>query len=217
MVNKYLEKYKNINLYQWLWDHQRNIHFKFKYFGYHMQKNPMDLIVYMEIIQEQKPDYIIEIGAANGGTALWFCHQLDSLCHGKLISVDITHDLCKIKHERLIKITGDSTLKSTVDKVKNKIEKGSKCLIVQDGSHRKCDIKKDFENYSDLVNVGSYFIIEDGIMDVFGWKDHRTNGHDCGMYAGIEIEKENEKWKIDFDKEKYVATYNQCGFLKRIK
>ena len=217
MINQYKSKW-NMAISEWLLYHQRNIHFKYQYHGIEMQKNPMDMMVYMELIYKVKPDVIIEIGAAGGGTALWLAHQLDTLGKGKLISIDINHGGFKAEHPRIIKITGDSTLKETARKVESEINNiVDMILVIHDGSHKKEDIKKDFNLYKKFVPPGSYFIIEDGIMDVMNWKDHRTSGHDCGMIAGQEIVKENPNWIIDKECEKYIITYNPCGFLRRIK
>ena len=216
MKEEYRKKYQS-SLAEWLLYHQRNVHFKYKYCGLDMQKNPFDIMVYMEIIGEIKPDYIIEIGGAGGGTALWLCHQLDVFDNGTVISVDINHGGFHAEHERLVKVTGDSTLPDTAGKVKDIIHEGATCLVIHDGSHKKEDIKKDFMLYSPFVTVDSYFIIEDGIMDVFDWKDHRTAGHDCGLYAAIELAQENSDFIIDNAREKYIMTYNPMGYLRRIE
>ena len=218
MIESYKRKYQ-MKLDSWMLHHQRNIHFKMKYRGADMQKNPMDLVIYSEIIHEQEPDCIIEIGGAGGGTAKWLCDQLSII--GKkdsiVISVDITHAHFKFHDKRLQKVTGDSTTDETGALVYGLAFDKKKVLIIHDGSHKKVDIKKDFARYSALVQPGGYFIIEDGVMDVFDWKDHRTSGHDCGMYAGLEIEKENDNWEIDYEKERYIITYNPCGYLRRTK
>lgn len=226
MKDQYLDKYRNTSIEDWMWNHQRNIHFKMKYRGMNMQKNPCDLWIYQNIIHTQKPDFVIEIGAAGGGSAQWICDQLETFGHGQLISIDINQSGNKAEHKRIIKITGSSQDKDIVYEVwelcKNSKfvhlhKKDIKCLIIHDGSHLKVDIKEDFRNYSPLVNIGSYFIIEDGIMDIYNWKDKRTGGQDCGLYAGIEIAKENDNWEIDEEMEKYIITYNPQGFLRRVK
>ena len=214
-LTEYKNKFDKMSLSEWMLYHQRNCHFKMKYHGLDMQKIPTDLWVYSEIINEVKPDTIIEIGAAGGGTALWLCHQLDILGNGKLISVDINHGGFKAEHERIIKITGTSQDKKIIERVKMVSRKT--VLLIHDGSHKKEDIKEDFKNYSELVSIGSYFIVEDGVMDVFGWKDHRTAGHDCGLIAAQEIVKENNNFIIDASKEKYIITNNPQGFLRRTK
>ena len=217
MIQEYKNKFNQMRLDEWMLYHQRNCHFKMKYCGLNMQKIPTDLYIYEQLIMDIKPDVIIEIGAAGGGTALWLCHRLDILGKGKLVSVDINHGGFKAEHDRIVKITGDSTAPETVKAVRETVNKNDVVLIIHDGSHKKCDIKTDFKNYSSLVSVNSYFIIEDGVMDVFNWKDHRTSGHDCGLIAGIELNKENQNWVIDNECERYILTNNPQGFLRRIK
>jgi len=219
---EYKDKFDKMSLSEWMLYHQRNLHFKMKYQGLDMQKIPTDLWIYSEIINEVKPRIIIEIGAAGGGTALWLCHQLDILGRGRLISIDINHGGFKAEHKRIIKITGASQDKKIIDTVKKYCDEITDILLIHDGSHKKEDIKEDFKNYSDLIPVNSYFIIEDGVMDVFDWKDHRTSGHDCGLVAAQEIALESfsagkPRFIIDKEKEKYIITNNPCGFLKRIK
>lgn len=214
---EYKNKFDTMKLSEWMLYHQRNCHFKMKYHGLDMQKIPTDLWVYSEIINDVKPDWIIEIGAAGGGTALWLCHQLDILGNGAVLSLDINHSGFEVNSKRLYKITGDSTDSGVAMKVCAMIEKNEKVLLIHDGSHKKEDIKEDFKNYSALVSLNSYFIIEDGVMDVFGWKDHRTAGHDCGLIAAQEIVKENTNFVIDESKEKYIITNNPQGFLRKIK
>lgn len=217
MIAEYIKSW-NMKLSEWLLYHQRNIHFKYKYHGLDMQKNPMDLMIYMELLWKIKPDVVIEIGGAGGGTALWLCDQMESIgtLHSIVISVDINHTGFKAEHEKIIKVTGNSTTEQTRNAVHSLVEDDDKVLLIHDGSHKQCDIEKDFANYHDLINVGSYFIIEDGIMDVMDWKDHRTAGHNCGMVAGIELTKKYKNWIIDYDCEKYIMTYNPCGYLRRI-
>jgi cephalosporin hydroxylase len=142
---------------------------------------------------------------------------LDLINKGRVISLDINHGGFKAEHKRLSKVTGDSTAPETIKELLAKAGSPKSCLIIHDGSHKKGDIKKDFKSYSSLVSVGSYFIIEDGIMDVMDWKDHRTAGHDCGMFAGLEIAAENENFEIDASREKYIITNNPQGFLRRTK
>lgn len=216
---EYKQAFDNMNLTQWMLYHQRNLHFQMKYHNLDMQKIPNDLVVYSEIIYDIKPDIIIEIGSAGGGTCLWLCHQLDILKKGKVISIDINQTNNKAKHEKLIKIESNSTDKSTENLISEHIKENNKVLIIHDGSHKKEDIKKDFENYSKYVSVGSYFIIEDGVMDVFNWKDHRTSGHDCGLVAATELIKQygDLNWEIDKSREKYIITNNPNGFLRRKK
>ena len=52
-------------------------------------KNPFDCWIYQEIITEIRPDVIVEIGSAAGGSTLYLAHLLDLLGHGSVVSIDI--------------------------------------------------------------------------------------------------------------------------------
>ncbi|GAH16385.1 unnamed protein product, partial [marine sediment metagenome] len=55
------------------------------YFGVKAVKSPLDFWIYREIIFEQKPDIIIEIGNFRGGSILALAHICDNIGHGKII------------------------------------------------------------------------------------------------------------------------------------
>ena len=56
--------------------------------GYRMQKNPLDLIAYHNIIYDLRPDLLIETGTWHGGSALYFATLMDQLNHGIVFTVD---------------------------------------------------------------------------------------------------------------------------------
>ena len=46
MINEYIKQYKDMSIFEWMWHHHRNLHFKMKYHGIPMQKIPTDLYIY---------------------------------------------------------------------------------------------------------------------------------------------------------------------------
>ena len=61
------------------------------YFGVRALKSPTDFWVYQEILFETRPDVIVEIGNASGGSALALAHLCDLLDRGRIIGVDLSH------------------------------------------------------------------------------------------------------------------------------
>lgn len=187
--------------------------------GIKAQKNPFDAWIYQEIIYEIKPDIIVEIGSAEGGSTLYFANLLELIGSGKIISIDINRANFKARHDRIIEITGDSSSEEIVNKVSD-LCRGLTVLIVHDGGHSKEQVWKDLNAYFGLVSINSYFIIEDGILDLFRPTDEI--GRFCrftdGPFAAIEefLEK-NPNFVIDKEKERYILTYNPHGFLKRVR
>ncbi len=201
---------------QWFLYHERNIAFnKCYWMGIRACKNPLDAWIYQEIIYEVKPDIIIEIGSWEGGSTLYFANLLDLLGKGLVISIDIDRTNYRAKHNRIVTITGDSSSLEIVSKVAKLCENKS-ILVVHDGCHSKEEVLKDLQLYSNFVSIGSYFIVEDGIIDllkpwVFGFYV------DGPLAAVEEFLSKNSKFVIDRERERYILTHNPKGFLRRIQ
>jgi cephalosporin hydroxylase len=186
---------------------------KTTYFGITTWKSPIDYWVYQEIIFQHKPDVILEIGNAFGGSALALAHLCDNIGHGKIIGLDISHKnispLSKA-HNRITFIEGDAC--SSLDKVKNLIKPEDKVLVIEDSSHTYENTLNVLRTYSSFIKSGDYFIVEDSIchhgLDV---------GPNPGPYEAInDFLKENKNFVCDRDKESFFITWNPKGFLKRI-
>ena len=72
---------------------------------------------------------------------------------------------------------------------------------------------------ADLVSPGSYFIVEDGVVDIFDPRAApRLGWEQPGPLAAIrEFLARDERFVIDAGRERYLITYNPCGFLKRVR
>ena len=79
------------------------------WFGTPVQKCPLDLWIYQEIIYETKPDLIVETGTFKGGSAHFMASILDLLGDGEVITIDIEYRPARPVHPRLTYLTGSST------------------------------------------------------------------------------------------------------------
>jgi len=179
-------------------------------------KNPLDAWIYQEVIYDVKPDIIIEIGSFEGGGTLFLANILDLLGKGRVISIDVDRTNYNVRHNRIITITGDSSSPEIVRKV-SKICDRKSVLIIHDGDHSKEQVLKDLKLYSGLVSIGSYIIVEDGVMDFFKPGDGIGSYVD-GPYAASQVFlNENPNFIVDKKRERYILTYNPKGFLKRVR
>lgn len=98
-----------------------------------------------------------------------------------------------------------------------KICKGKSTLVIHDGDHSKRQVLKDLKAYADLVSMSSYFIVEDGIIDLFH-PSETIGSYQEGPLAAIEefLTKDN-RFEIDEARERYILTYNPKGYLKRVR
>ncbi len=214
---KYKEKYGK-SLTEWMLYHQEEIVFdKVHWMGVPIWKNVMDLWIYQEILFEVKPDFIIEIGSYMGGSTLFFAQLCECMGKGEILSVDVVHDRCKVEHPRIKKITGSSQDRSVIEQVKEICGNGN-VLVIQDGDHHEEHVLADLRAYADLVGKGSYFIVEDGIVDVFakGTNISDALGAPGPLKATDRFIKEDPRFIVDDSCERYQLTYNPRGFLKRI-
>ncbi len=183
--------------------------------GVQALKNPFDAWIYQEIIYEVKPDVIIEIGSYEGGATLYLANLLDLLGKGMVISVDLDRTIFRVSHSRIVLVTGDSSSPETVAKV-YELCAGKSVLVIHDADHTKKQVLKDLEAYSSLVSVNSYFIVEDGIIDLFRPGDSIGEFEEGPLAAVEEFISKNPNFVVDTERERYILTYNPKGFLKRV-
>jgi len=183
-----------MTLSQWLLYHQRDIIFsRCTWMGVRALKNPCDAWVYQEIICDVQPDIVV-IGSKYGGSTLYLANLLDLLGRGTVISVDIDRTCYHIEHPRIITVTGDSSSSEVVAGVAELCE-GKSVLVIHD----------------------SYFIVEDGVQDLFRPGDGIGTIEDGPLAAIDEFLTRNPHFVADRDRERYIITSNPQGFLKRIR
>jgi len=217
MDNKFLENSLTMNIKEWLYYHQYSLHFNQKYRGLNMIKNPFDLVVYEELFWEIKPTVVIEIGNRFGGFSLWLQDRIKIIgTEGKIITIDLQsagdQNLSEFKSDNFISIVGNCNSPEVIAQVKQIIKPSDRVLIIEDSSHTFDNTLQVLKNYKDIVSIGSYLVIEDGICDIIDL------GINPGPMKAVEKWIENNtNFEIDRIREKYIMTYNPKGYLKRLK
>ena len=123
---------------------------------------PQDLFTIQEIIFRTKPQVIVELGVAWGGTTMF----LDSFHQGDIIGVDLqipkhleeaTSNKSNIKF-----LIGDSVLSApTVSKFVG----DRSCMVIVDSMHTHKHVLSELNSYSQLVGPGCYIVVCDTIVD----------------------------------------------------
>ncbi len=180
------------------------------------QQCPFDLWVYQELIQETRPDSIIEVGIKRGGTTLYFAHLLDALYQRSgaevVVGVDIAVRVgdAVSAHPRVRLVEGSSIDPKTVARVRELA--GTRPLLLLDSNHTAEHVERELDLYADLVPSGGYLIVN----------DTNINGHPvlvgkgAGPYEAVEsfLERrpdfESDRWR-----EKHMLTQSPNGFLRR--
>jgi cephalosporin hydroxylase len=180
--------------------------------GHAVQKNPMDLWVYQEIVHEVKPDVIVETGTYKGGSALYFAHLLDALGKGRVVTIDIEAFPGRPSHTRIDYLIGSSVDQKTVADVARRIPPGGTVMVSLDALHTRDHVLQELKLYAPLVTRGSYLVVDDTDF----------NGHPIlpkfgpGPWEAVEeFLRSHAEFQPDRAREKFKLTWNPRGYLRR--
>ena len=207
--------------------------YTFSWFGRPMIQLPEDIVRMQEVIYNIKPDIIIETGVAHGGSLIYYASLCKAMGKGKVIGVDIEirpNNRKSIEEHELYNlitlIEGGSTEQTIFNKVKSYISENDNVLIILDSCHTKEHVYKELELYSLLVTVGSYIIVEDGIMrDLYDVpKGEKSWADDNPSQAALDFVKnhddfiiEQPKWMFNESNLDKNITHWPNAWLKKIK
>lgn len=208
---KIIEDFHKLYYQSLAWDKNR-------WLGVRCQQNPNDAWIHQEIIAEVKPDFIIETGTLNGGSAaLWATILQQVNPKGRVITIDIKDEASEAKKLPIVKqyvdfIIGSSIDPAIVSQVKKRVQ-GRKVLVILDSDHRKDHVLAEMKAYGPLVSAGSYLIVQ----------DTNINGHPVlpnfgpgPMEAVQEFLASNPEFKSDATAERLMFTLHPKGYLRRV-
>jgi len=176
-------------------------------------KTSEDLIRYRKLIEQYKPDVIVETGTFNGQSALWFSQNAN--CPVWTIDInsvnaykpDMKAKWATEANHEIRQLVGSSIDPSIVERVNFEIKHGGykRPLIIFDSWHSSSHVHSEMESYFDLIPPLGYMVIEDGII--------RWNAQELKHYGGsgpldaIEKFLENHiNWLVDEEIEGISST-----------
>jgi len=167
-----------------------------RFLGVKALQHPLDAWVTLELIAEQRPDVIVDVGTHEGGSAALWATMLEQVNpDGRVISIDI-EDLVTsaaelpVVQERVEFLIGSSTDAAIVAEVKRRVG-DAKALVILDSLHTREHVLAELEAYSELIAVGGYIVVQDTVADRY---DPRVLA-DVG-YSTAAIES-FERWAAD--------------------
>jgi len=131
---------------------------------YKTQQTPAEFKWLLEKFTDIKPQRILEIGPKFGGCSKFFYDFMSS--KSRLYTIDIQEREWFWKKEYnpgkiLVKITGDSTHLSTIQKLNVMLDGDKLDFIFIDGDHNYDSVKLDFRNYLNMTRTGSIIALHD--------------------------------------------------------
>ncbi len=168
-------------------------------------KNPVDLVIYQEIVREVRPTLVIETGTHLGGSAE-FWHEIT---HGRVITVDVDQQCKWPPRAAVVALEGSSTDPRIRAMIKKRVRSDDRVLVNLDSSHTHGHVTEELDAYSKFVTSGSYLIVEDGIDDL-------RYGRIGARQAVIDWLPDHPEFIADAYRERTGITNCPLGFLRRI-
>jgi cephalosporin hydroxylase len=178
-----------------------------------------DLDRYARIIEQTRPELVIETGTKWGGSARWFeSRGVD------VITVDIDGSNSKKARPmctRVEWVVGDSAAAATASQVRDLI-RGRRTMVSLDAEHAAPHVHAEILLYREMVSPGCYLVVEDGIFDLVDPARARRGGERIPAEGGPLLAIEQTMvglpgWVRDGHIEQLTAkTYHPAGFWQRL-
>jgi cephalosporin hydroxylase len=190
---------------------------------------PQDMFALQEIIYKSRPEFIIEVGIAWGGSLLFESTILEIIGGEKVIGVDIfiPKDLrTRLKghsllHKRIELIEGSSTSSDVIDRIKQTINNSKKVMVILDSFHTHEHVLNELNVYSQFVGKGQYLICSDTIVEYIPEQKHRTRPWGPGNNPATAVKQfisENTRFYVDKDiDKKLLFSCHPGGYLVAAK
>jgi cephalosporin hydroxylase len=157
-----------------VWSCYNKYTYNFSWMGMPIFQYPQDLVLMQELIWDQKPDVIVEMGVARGGSLVYYASLLELIGSGRVVGVDIEireHNRKAILGHpmapRITMIEGSSTDVEVQRLVRDEVAGAERVMVVLDSKHTHDHVLGELEGYHDLVSVGGYLVVFDTTVQTF--------------------------------------------------
>jgi cephalosporin hydroxylase len=181
--------------------------------GYKTLKMPLDLWMYQEIVFQRRPDVIIEAGTHQGGSGLFLASVCQLLGHGRVVTIDIDERPERPAHPLLHYVVGSSVDPGVVETVQRLCEGTERRMVILDSDHSYAHVSGELDAYASLVSVGDYLVVEDTSVNGYPLLPEYGAGP---MEAARDFLARDARFVIDDDCERFMATLNPRGYLRRV-
>lgn len=177
-------------------------------------KTRSDLLRYRKLFADVNPAWVVELGTYNGRSARWFADN----AHCRVVSVDTHPQVADDDwdHPDITWMKGNSVDPYIVRLIRGLIDDEGPVVVVCDSDHSAQHVLLEMQSYAHLVTVGSYLVVEDGIVR---WlPEQLPHYHDSSPLDAIELFlADHLEFVPDMALEDMEpTTQNPMGWLRRI-
>jgi len=181
-------------------------------------KSPFDLVLYQQLVDRLKPGTIIEIGAKDGGSALWFADQQQSqLLAPNVVAVDLECAPAFEDH-RIRFLQGDALElgRTLTPELLQALPRP--WLVVEDSAHTHDATRAVLEFFDAHLQPGDYIVVEDGVLADF--PDPAYDRYDDGPNRAVAdfLSGDDGRYEIDValcDHFGHNLTWSPNAWLRR--
>ncbi len=169
------------------------------FLGVGLMKCPNDLWIYQALMNDFRPQTVIETGTYSGASALWFAFLMEMLQidGGHVYTVDY-EDHRRCSHPRITFLGGNSVDPELVASIAEQLPEEGTRLISLDSDHSAQHVYDELCLYAPLCRVGDWLVVEDTNI---GWDggEHRITTKSSNPFPGwADAECScGEKWILD--------------------
>ena len=206
---------------------KHHFHYLQSWNGEAIIQTPDDIIAFQEILFKTKPEVIIEIGVAWGGSLLFYETLSKSIPIKKIIGIDIfiPKDLIKrvkkkSKNSKKITFLQGSSLDINLVKKVRKLTKNYKSFFIHlDSNHTTTHVLKELNIYSKFCNSNNYIVVGDTVLANIPNQKHRPrewSKKNNPMFALKKFLKINKSFKIDKTiNYRQIFSNQPSGYIKK--
>jgi cephalosporin hydroxylase len=180
--------------------------------GHQVLKYPLDLWLYQENLYEVRPAPIVETGTYLGWGTLFLAPMCGLLDRGEVVSIDSARQKGLPRHHRVTYLTGSSTARSVLRRVRRRARGKRPVLVILDSGHGKEHVLAELRAYAPPVTPGSHLIVEDTNLNGHPVEADHGPGPAEAVAAFL---AETNAFVRDESRERFLLTFNPGGFLKK--
>ncbi len=183
--------------------------------GKSIWQNVTDAWAIQEAICNGNVDLVVECGTHQGGSAFYMASLFDLLGKGHVITIDVEKH-ATIEHPRVEYIVGSSIDADTLNAVTRRIKElsPSHMLIILDSDHSAQHVRREIEDYAELLPVGDYMLVQDGCIDDL---PSMAEGRP-GPLVAIESFLRNNRHFVDDEErsDRFLVSHSPKGWIRRV-
>lgn len=182
-----------------------------RWLGVPVQKTPLDLWMYQELLTAYRPEWIIETGTLHGGSALYLATVCEALDSGQVVTIDRTPQPMRPRHSRITYFRGNSVAPEMVARVRQLVSGAERVMVILDADHAAAHVLDELRAYAPLVPLGGYCVVEDTNLGHEVVPDFGPGPRE----AVAAYLREDKRFVVDRRCEKFLLTFCPGGWLWR--